>query len=108
MRVRIRGTIYETVSDAAKALGVNETTVRTAIRRGREDTVGLGKGRGPRDRTAHGKPVRIGTFEWRSRKALAEYLGIPANTVNKALREGGPKAKANLLQRIMVKKLAGK
>lgn len=41
--VVIRGTRYESLASAAKALGVSEQTVRRAVLRGTENNVGLRK-----------------------------------------------------------------
>jgi transposase len=43
--VEIRGTRYESLAAAAKALGVSEQTVRRAAKRGTENRVGLRKER---------------------------------------------------------------
>ncbi len=45
MRVRIRGTTFDTVAEAARWAGVSPATIYSAMRRGRMDTVGLGGGR---------------------------------------------------------------
>ena len=45
MRVRIRGTTFETVEEAARWAEVSPATIYSAMRRGRTDTVGLGGGR---------------------------------------------------------------
>lgn len=42
MRIKIREVTYESVPDAAKALGVSKSYIYTALHRGRIDTVGLG------------------------------------------------------------------
>ena len=45
MRVRIRGVIYETEREAARALGVTVAYINRAIDLGKEDRVGLGYGK---------------------------------------------------------------
>jgi hypothetical protein len=45
VRVRIRGTTFETVEEAARWAEVSPATIYSAMRRGRTDTVGLGGGR---------------------------------------------------------------
>lgn len=92
MRARASGKDYESYKAAAQRLKVSETTVRTAVTRGREDFVGLGRSR--KHRIKHGgpsqnaKPVQIGTQSWPSMCQCADDLGVPRNTLRDRLRKG--------------------
>lgn len=91
--VRIRGTVYPNVNAAAEALGVSPITVRTAIKHGREDFIGLGKSR-KHCRAAVGripgnsKMVQIGALVFASKRHLARFTGLGATTIRDHLRKG--------------------
>ncbi len=91
MRVMVRGVIYESVAECAKALGVKKIAVYSSMSRGRLDTLGLGRGRVMGENTRakiRGKPVKIGNREWPSMAALSRWLGMEKQYVATAKREG--------------------
>ncbi len=92
MRVRIRGTIYESVDEAAAALGVSKKTVYWAINHGNPDMLGLGRPRPPRSGNANldnSKPVTVAGKYFPSISALARFLGRDISVVRKALNTNG-------------------
>ena len=86
MRVAIRGVIYDSVHEAAAALGVSESRVREGIARGEPDAIGRGRGR----HSAHACPkshrVEIGPVRFASKRQAAAELGLPRNLVCRAAR----------------------
>jgi hypothetical protein len=68
MRIQIRGVTYESVKEAAAALGVTIAGVYTALDRGRIDKLGLGKTRP--------KKTVIGGIAFRSASDAARALGF--------------------------------
>ena len=86
------GVIYPSQSEAARALGVAESTIAYHLTKyGNLDRVGA-----PRAHSKGGgaKPVRIGHREWPSRPEFASYLGVRVTTLRGWLRRGD-------MQRIM-------
>jgi DNA-binding transcriptional regulator YhcF (GntR family) len=91
--VRIRGELYPSVNAAAEALGVSPVTVRNAIRRGREDFIGIGQSR--KHSTAsvgrvpgNARAVQIGAQKFPSIKHVARFAGIGYTTVRDHLKAG--------------------
>ena len=68
MRVLIRGIIYETVNEAAKALNINAMGIYSAISKGKVDQLGLGK--------TKPKPIEIGGTTFPSMSAASKALGL--------------------------------
>lgn len=100
MRVSVRGSIYESVAEAAEALGVSASTVRSAIARGTTDTIGMGGGN-PRGAMPHAKPVTIGPVIFPSMRAASAALGMAANYVHLVTARGGTAAREALVRRVM-------
>ena len=83
MRIKVRGVTYETVKEAADALGLTINGVYSGLDRGAAEKLGIGKT----------KPIAI-TLEgitFRSMTAASIALGFPPKTLRELLR-GGPKA----------------
>lgn len=83
MRVVIRGTIYESVREAAQTLGMDESSIYGAIYRGKADLVGVGK-------TSPKKTVIAGV-EFRSLSAASVALGFDRRFLQDTLRFGSKK-----------------
>ena len=80
--VRVRGVVYPSQRAAARALGVSEKTVRTALDAGRADMIGItGNGR-------PGKPCTYRGVEYPSLTAAAIACGVSDKTVANDIRRG--------------------
>jgi hypothetical protein len=100
MRVNVRGTIYESVQEAAKATGRSVKTVYAAIDSGRTDQLGTGTPKAYRPHPARdGKPHCIAGVWFPSISALARYIGKDVSHTRVALNKGG-RAYANLEKRV--------
>ncbi|MDK3016529.1 hypothetical protein [Pseudodonghicola flavimaris] len=102
MRVEVRGKIYDSVPECAKALGVAPATVYCAVTRRTTDTLGLGKG----NRTSRrgGRPpkrVKIGEVEFPSMAAASRALGFNQRHVQHVLSRGKAAARGRLLRAAM-------
>ena len=82
--ITVRGVTYATVQDAARALGVQDQTVRKAIVAGTLDLLGTGASH-PRP-----LPVRIRGVTYASAKAAAQALGVTQGAIHQALACGAP------------------
>ena len=93
MRVTIRGTTYESVSEAAQALGMSRSYIYKAVDEGRQDLIGIGSGRWrkPGDKFEGNKIVLHGV-EFPSMKAASLALGFNEHYVRSVFRRGSPKA----------------
>lgn len=78
----IRGVTYPTAQAAARALALSQETVMLAVRLGRLDRLGVGRGR--RDPC----PVRVRGKLYPSAKAAAGALSLKVSTIRRALSEG--------------------
>lgn len=97
MRVRVRGTTYESVKDCAAALGVSPKTVYTAVNYGNPDKIGTGRPRPPgsgNQNIDNSKPVTIAGKHFPSISALARFLGRDISCTRKALNTNGRAARA--------------
>lgn len=103
MRVDIRGTIYESVPEAAKAVNRSPQTVYRAIDRGRTDQLGLGPvhkyKRTGNQCVGTSKPVKIADMYFPSISALARFIGKDKSHTRVALNKGG-RAYRNLEDRV--------
>ena len=96
MRVMIRKVIYETVRDAAEAFGVTTSYIYDAITRGRQDMIGIGRGKlrygqldnWPTEWTGNATMIHGLTFP--SMTAASIALGFNKAYLRSALRRGGP------------------
>lgn len=82
MKTLIRGEIYPSQTDAARAIGVHVSTVNRALDRGTEDNVGLG----PQGHSH--KPCTINGQRYPSRASAARALGVTPPAICRALSEG--------------------
>ncbi|EPX82080.1 hypothetical protein [Salipiger mucosus] len=82
--LKIRGVVYPTATDAAKALGVSADAVRIAARKGTLHRVGTGRvGVEP-------MPVRIRGLDFPNAKAAAVHFGVTVHAVHYAISAGDP------------------
>tara|TARA_R110000851_G_scaffold321340_1_gene486690 strand:- start:25813 stop:26355 length:543 start_codon:yes stop_codon:yes gene_type:complete len=80
--IEIRGVVYPDLPSAAKACGVTDAAVRSAMRNGTLHRVGLGKtGREP-------LPVRINGRDYKSAAAAAKHLKCTKSAIYQALSCG--------------------
>lgn len=86
MKVMVRGAVYESVREAAQALGMSEAGVYGAIERGKADLLGLGK-------TSPKKTVIAGV-EFRSLSAASEALGFNRRFLQDTWRGGSKQRRA--------------
>jgi hypothetical protein len=88
--VTIRGTTYPSISAAVRATGASRKVIMNARRRGRLDTVGLGRGSQtpPTAPPQSAKPISLGGMDFPSRTALSRWLGKDDNYVCNALYLG--------------------
>lgn len=102
MRVEVRGKIYESVSQAAKALRVKPATVYCAVSRRTTDALGLGPGNRTERRGGVPKqPVEIGGIRFESMADASRKLGFNRRYVRQVLARGGKQAKENLIRAAM-------
>ena len=100
MRVNIRGTIYESVTAAAKATGRSVKTVYAAIDRGCADKIGTGTPKAYKPHPARdGKPQCVAGVWFPSISALARFIGKDKSHTRVALNKGG-RAYRNLEDRV--------
>lgn len=85
MKVKIRGEVYETVRDAAKAFNVSTSYIYDAIERGREDVVGMGIGR-KKDGKYNGNEVVLHGVTFPSMTAASLSLGFNRHYIRSAGR----------------------
>jgi hypothetical protein len=92
MRVRVRGTIYDSVPEAAAALNVSPKSVYVSAHRGRLDTLGVGAGKRSTPGAAYGgrpkRPIKIGPLEFDSLSEASKALGYHRNSLATAIRRG--------------------
>lgn len=80
----IRGQVFATVQEAARHFGLAEETVHAALRKGRLDTIGLGR---PAQRPTP-MPVVIAGRRFASCDDAAKAFGVCRTTIWKAVDEG--------------------
>lgn len=78
--ITIRGVTYRSQTAAAKALGVSESAIYDARRRGTLETVGIKQSRGT--------PIKIDGAVYPSRKAAAEALGCSKGKIWRMIDRG--------------------
>lgn len=88
MRVKVRGITYETVKEAADALGLTIHGVYSGLERGATEMLGLGH--------TKAKPVTLEGVAFRSMTAASIALGYPPRYLREVLLHGGPKARARV------------
>jgi len=88
VKVKVRGVVYESVKEAAQALGMSVAGVYGALDRGKADLLGLGK-------TSPKKTVIAGV-EFRSMSAASEALGFDRRFLQDTWRSGSAHKRAVL------------
>lgn len=105
MRVRIRGVTYESVKEAANAHGVTIDNVYLAIRNGRTDNIGVGRGNHKNHKNiAASIPVSLfqGRLKFESISEAARELGYSQAALNRIIKgHTGDKSRENLQLRAM-------
>ena len=79
---------FNSVPEASRALGLNETTVYWAIAMGRTDFLGLGKGNHRNQIPPRCQSFSIGAFSWKSKAEAARALAYKPKTFQKMIRHG--------------------
>lgn len=84
MRVKLRGVIYESVQDAAKAYNLTVRTIQRIVSEGRENTI-----RKKRDGCKRGRPqpFTIEGITFPNQTAANDALGFPYNYVTQAVNK---------------------
>ena len=85
MLIKVRGVTYNSVREAADALGVSFHSVYSALDRGGLEKLGLG--------TTRPKPITIGNTTFRSLTQASLALGLGRSYLEWSMRGGGQKAK---------------
>lgn len=88
MKAQVRGVVYESVKEAAQAVGLSISGVYGALDRGKIDLLGLGK-------TSPKKTVIAGV-EFRSISAASGALGFNRQFLQDTWRSGSQKKRAVL------------
>lgn len=81
MRICIRGVVYESADDAAKAHGVQVGRIWQALTYGTIDSVGL-RGKHPQKTR---KAVRIGSLRFQSIGEASRAIGVSRETIRRAM-----------------------
>lgn len=115
MFIRVRDTVYPDVHAAADALGVKVSTIWTAIKRGREEMIGLGAGRHRKARKHYGggeggrppKDLTLAGQTFASYSDLSRWLGKNRRYVATKLSRDHAKGMADLEQEVLGRLMAG-
>ena len=84
MPVQIRGKVYSSHREAAKALGVSPSAISMRLReKGHAETVGLGLAGGAPGNTNRAKEITLWDITFPSRTIAAEKLGITRSQISK-------------------------
>lgn len=94
MKVMLKGIIYDSVSDAAKAYNVTEHTIRRALNEGREDKLQPKKAGCKQGRP---EPFTIEGITFPNQKAANDAFGLPFNTVTQAVNRGSATSMARII-----------
>ena len=92
MRVKVRGTLYDSVRECAAALGISPKTVYWAINYGDPDKLGTGRSRPTKPRSPRfdaSKPQRVADIWFPSISAVARFIGKDITHTRNAIRKGG-------------------
>ena len=90
--IEIRGVVYPDLPSAAKACGVTDAAVRSAMRNGTLHRVGLGKA---------SKPITIGTLSFCSHASASRALGFKSDFLSNALSRGSKRGWQRILSAAM-------
>jgi len=102
MRVTIRGVTYNTVREAAEALGVSISHIYNMVGKGRQDYVRIGMGcwRKPRDSFDGNKIVLYG-IEFPSMTAASLALGFKQHYIRGAMRRPSFKSTLRIMRAVI-------
>ena len=94
MKVMLKGIVYDSVSDAAKAYNVTEHTIRRVLNEGRENTLQPKK-----DGCKRGKPEKftIEGMTFPNQKAANDAFGLPYNCITQAVNRGSATSMARVI-----------
>lgn len=95
MRVKIKGIIYETVEDAAKAFNVKPKQIQRALNEGREDRL-RPKRQGSKQGTP--QPITIEGVTFPNQKAANDALGFGYNYVTQAINRNSAVSLAKIAE----------
>ena len=97
MRVKIKGVIYETVEDAAKAYNLKPKQIQRAICEGREDRL-QPKRQGCK--RGQPQPITIDGVTFPNQKAANDALGFSFNYITQALNKNSAPALAKIVEAV--------
>lgn len=80
-----KGEVYPSQRALARAKGVSEKTVHSALERGRADFIGTGRGA-----TVRRRPCTVDGVDYPSLSAASQATGIPLSTLHQRLRKAAP------------------
>lgn len=95
MKIRIRDMQFDSAPEAARFFGITPKTVLRMVRLGREDFIGLGRGKSQRGAQNHkAVQVQIGQLHFATISDAAEALNYSHQALSVMLRRGKFSAKA--------------
>lgn len=93
MKVMIKGVLYETVEDAAKAYNVKPRQILLALNEGREDQMRVKK---PGSKQGVPQPITIEGVTFPNQKAANDALGFSYNYITQAINRNRAVALAKI------------
>ena len=106
MRVLVRGVIYESPHDCAKALKVTVDTVYSAVHNDTTDTLGFGRGWKPKGNPNYGhgrsKEITLGKTTFKSLAEASAALGWKRKRLEQMLKTRGPRQLQTLYAAILI------
>lgn len=104
MPVSIRGVIYPSHKDAAKALGVTPAAISQRLRMtGSADTIGLGLAGGVSGNKNAAKPLTIFGMTFESRSQAAKNLGVARGSLSRWISPKASDAEKQILLAVLMK-----
>ncbi len=97
MRVMLKGIIYESVEDAAKAYNVKPACVRRVINEGREDRF---QPKPAKSKRGLPEPFTIEGVTFPNQKAANDALGFPFNYVTQAVNRNSAVSLAKVAEAV--------
>jgi hypothetical protein len=88
MRVSVRGKVYETVKEAADALGMTINGVYSAVQTGKTDKLGLG--------ATQPRAITLAGIHFKSWKTASIALGFGKHYISDAMRTGSARMQARI------------
>lgn len=93
MRVKLKGVVYETVEDAAKAFNLSPRTICLILCEGREDKI---KKKAATDKRGSPKPFTIEGMTFPNQKAANDAFGLSNNFLTQAINRNSKKSLAKV------------